>query len=172
MKAAAPAAAEYSRASDGRALRGIGAHAHGVAAGSGAHQLGSDEHALAAGLAGELQVRGVAVRHRAQGFGQDGPGGLDRVGVRLAAHVDGADVLRVDGRALQGPARRLHGHAGRVLVRGGHGFLLQHEAALVAGRVGAPDLGDLLSLDAVAGDVRAVADDADLDFWHARLRRA
>src|SRR4030042_6566064 len=80
--------------------------------------------------------------------------------MRFRAYVYGADCPRVDFRPAQGVPRGLDGHRDRILVRRGDGVFLEHQAFLVAGRVRSPDLGDLLDLDAVAGDVGAVADDA------------
>ncbi len=113
---------------------------------------------------------------RPERLGDHGAARLDRVGVGLGADVDRPDPRRIDAAcAAERVPRRLDRHRDRVLVRGRHRLLAEHEPALVGRGVGAPDLGDLLDLDAVARDVGPVADDSDLhgspSLWSAARRQ-
>ena len=99
--------------------------------------------------------------HGADGLGDDGGGGLDRVGVRFRADPDRADLGRVDAGPRQGIAGRFDGHGDHVLVQPGDGFFLDRQAAFAAG----PDAGDFLGRQAVARHIGAVTDDADRAGW-------
>ncbi len=146
----------------GGALRGVGADPDRVFDLAGLDQRLGDEEALGARLAGELEIGHVERRDRADGLGDDGARGFDRVGVRLGTDVEGADLGGVDpARAGESVARRLHRHGDGVLIGAGHRFFEELETALVGGSVGSPHLGDLLELDAASRDEGAVTDDAN-----------
>ena len=113
---------------------------------------------LAARLARELQVGRLHVGRRADRLGHDGGGGLDRVRVRLAAHPDRAQLLRVDLGAGQRVARGLDGHGERVFVQPGDRLLFDRQPA---GAVG-PHPGHFRGRQAITWDVGAVTDDADV----------
>jgi hypothetical protein len=135
-----------------------------------------DQHHVDVGIGGELVARQLEGQHRGaallpdvEGVGamraevvrQLDAGGPDRVLLVLLGDAD--HHVDVGGRAsgaLEGGARGLHGHRGRLVVVGG-----QHAAAqaeLVAHHPGgdAGDLGELLRAHAPLGDVRADAGDA------------
>src|SRR5690606_31282480 len=111
-------------------------------------------------LAGELVVRRS---HR--GGGPDclpnrAGGGLDRVGVGLASHVDRADLLRVDRPPPHCIPCCFHRDGRGVLVEIGDRFRIDSKPPADIVRVRPPDPGDLFYLDAKFWYIHTVCDDA------------
>jgi hypothetical protein len=85
--------------------------------------------------------------------------------MRLGADVQSADPLWIDARSGYRRATGRNGNGDRVLVEAGYRLLLQEQPSSYRLRILAPLPGDLVCLDSLAGDERAVADDA----CHVRL---
>ena len=142
-----------------RPLRGVARDAQGVLHLPRLHMTERHVHRFGSRLAGELEVGAVDVGRGTDGLCHRDARRLHGVWMRLRADVDRTDVGGIDvWRACQGTPCRLHRQRDRVHVRWRNGFFAQHQSALVAGRVRTPDLRDLLNLDAMTGQVCAVAD--------------
>jgi len=86
-------------------LRRVHAERQGVVRHTRADETYGGLHRLCARFARELPVSGQGVRHGADRFRDDGAGGLDGVGVTLAADPHGADERRIDRGTLECVAR-------------------------------------------------------------------
>ncbi len=114
------------------------------------------DQGFCARLTGELPVRGLGVRDRADRFRDQRGGWLHRIRVGLRPDPDGAQLVRVDLGALHRVACGLDGHGDHVFVESGDGLLLDGEPALAA----RPDARNFLGGQAKSGHVRAIADDS------------
>ncbi len=76
----------------------------------------------------------------------------------LTADINRSNLPGINPGSLQGVACSLDGKGYRVLIPGGNRLLEQLKAPLVARRIGAPDLGNLLNLYSSARYVRPIAD--------------
>ena len=143
------------------ALGRVHADAQRIVRHAAADQADAGLQCFGAGLAGKLPVGGQRGRCGADGFGHDRAGRLDGVGVAFAADPDRGDALRIDARACQRVAGRLHAHGGRVLVETRHGLFAYRASAVAVG----PDTADLGARQPVAWHIGAIADDADRSTW-------
>ena len=107
-------------------------------------------------LARELVVGGGHVRGRPDRLADRAGRGLDRVGVRLAPHIDGADGFGVDGSSPESGACRLNGDRCCVFIEIGDGFLKDPETSHDVVCIAAPYPCDLRDFYPVSRDVDAV----------------
>ena len=81
-------------------------------------------HRLGPGLASKLPVGGLGIGRCANGFGHNRAGRFYRIGVRLAADPNCANLLRA--KLITGPpecvASRLHTHRNDIFIQTGNGF--------------------------------------------------
>src|SRR5881296_3859661 len=113
-------------------------------------------------LTGELVVRRCEDRSRSNRFRYDRRGRLDRIRVRLRAHVDRADLGGIDVDLRHARPGGFHGDRDDVFVGTGHALRADVQPATHRLAVGAPHHADVFRSDPVARDVPAVAHDACL----------